>query len=119
MKIEIIFGKGLDGCGVTRGAREIQIWGAIHGHTIKAYSLAERKFVRGTGHEMEYTDFLASDIPSLLPELEKFDIVYLNSYPAASNSKETIDAFLYELVMKLKHPVIIGMMHELTMMNIN
>lgn len=119
LKIAILFGKGLDGCGVQRGACEIQIWGKRHGHEVKVYSLAERKFVRAAGHKLDYTDFLCEDIPSLVPELEKFDIVYVNSWPSASNSREAIDGFLFDLLMKLKQPVILGMMGELTQMNIN
>lgn len=119
MKIAVIYGKGIDGCGVTRAGREIEIWAAKHGHEVKTYSYAERKFTRGAGHELNFVEFLKDDIANLLPELEKFDIVLLNSYPSAKNTKGSIDAFFYELVLKIEKPIIIGFMHELTLMNIN
>jgi hypothetical protein len=119
MEIAIINGKGLDGCGVTRGAHEVQIWAEKTGHIAKVYSLAERKFARGDGHGIDNNFFTVADIPSLRAQLEQVDIVYLNSYPAATNSKEAIDGFFYELVLKLEKPVIMGFMHELTTMNIN
>lgn len=119
IRVAILFGKGLDGCGVTRGAREIQIWGERNGHDIKIYSYAERKFARGSGHDMSYVDFLKDDIPNISKELENYDIVYINSYPSASNSRDSIDAFFWDLIMKIKKPIIFGMMSELTKMNIN
>lgn len=119
MKIAIINGKGLDGCGVTRGAHEVQIWAEKNGHIVKVYSLAERKFARGDGHGIDNNYFTVADIPSLKEQLEHFDIVYLNSYPAATNSKEAIDGFFYDLVLKIKKPIVMGFMHELTTMNIN
>lgn len=119
MKIAIIFGKGLDGCGVTRGAREIQMWGTKYGFQVDVFVFSERKFIRGSGHKVEYTDFVTADIPSISEKLEEYDLVYLNSYPSASNSKAAIDAFFYDLVLKIKEPVILGMMGEITPQNIN
>lgn len=118
LKIAQLYLKSLDGCGVQRAGKELDIWALKNGHLTKTFSFAERSFARAKGHGTIATDFLIKDISIIQQELELFDIVIIQSYPAAKNSKEGIDA-CFDLIKNIKKPIIAGFMHEITKQNIN
>ncbi len=55
MKIAIVFGKGLDGCGVEKYGYE---WKRYDPDNIDIFNLVERSFVRSGGHIKESISFL-------------------------------------------------------------
>ena len=57
MKIAMIFGKGLDGCGVQRGAVEIATWAQRNQVKFDIFSMKGRSFARAKGHSMPKTPF--------------------------------------------------------------
>ena len=96
MKIAMIFGKGLDGCGVQRGAVEIATWAQRNNVQFHVYSMKGRSFARAKGHSMpiEPVDFKHTEIPSLVEKLNsEYDIVILNSYPSSKHDPAAIIAF--------------------------
>ena len=122
MKIAMIFGKGLDGCGVQRGAVEIATWAQRNNVQFHVYSMKGRSFARAKGHSMpiEPVDFKHTEIPSLVEKLNsEYDIVILNSYPSSKHDPAAIIAFYENLVKKIDKPVLVGMMHEIKKANID
>ncbi len=122
VKIAMIFGKGLDGCGVQRGAVEISNWAQKSGVQFDIYEMTGRAFMRAKGHDMptEPIKFDPKDIPRLTEKLNStYDIVILNSYPSGKHSQEAVMSFYNNLVKKITHPVLVGMMHEIRGANID
>jgi len=122
MKIAMIFGKGLDGCGVQRGAVEIATWAQRNDVKFDIYYMKGRSFARAKGHSMptEPIEFKHSEIPSLVERLNSdYDIVILNSYPSSKHDPQAIMSFYENLVKKIEEPVLVGMMHEIKKANID
>ncbi len=122
MKIAMIFGKGLDGCGVQRGAVEIATWAQRNQVKFDIFSMKGRSFARAKGHSMptDPVEFKHTEIPELVEKLnEDYDIVILNSYPSSKHSPQAVMAFYENLVKKIKSPVLVGMMHEIKKANID
>ena len=122
MKIAMIFGKGLDGCGVQRGAVEIATWAQRNDVQFDIYSMKGRAFARAKGHSMptDPIEFKHTDIPEITNKLNNnYDIVILNSYPSSKHSQEAIMMFYEGLVKKIEKPVLVGMMHEIKKANID
>lgn len=122
MKIAMIFGKGLDGCGVQRGAVEIATWAQRNNVQFHVYSMKGRSFARAKGHSMpiEPVEFKHTEIPSLVEKLNSnYDTVIINSYPSSKHDPAAIIAFYENLVKKIDKPVLVGMMHEIKKANID
>ena len=115
MKIAIVFGKGLDGCGVEKYGYE---WKRYDPDNIDIFNLAERNFVRSGGHIKESISFKPSEMLDIAKRLnDNYDIVILNSYPSPMHKRETIKSFYYDLVLQIKKPILVSMMHEIKRMN--
>ena len=120
-KIAMMFGKGLDGCGVQRGGVEFQNWAEKNGIQFDIYSLVERTFARAKGHSMSKApiEFKIDDIENIAAKMEEYDIVILNSYPSHKHKHSTIISFYDNFVCKIKKPILVGMMHEIRQPNID
>jgi len=115
MKIAIVFGKGLDGCGVEKYGYE---WKRYDPDNIDIFNLVERSFVRSGGHIKESISFKPSEMLDVAKRLnDNYDIVILNSYPSPMHKRETIKSFYYDLVLQIKKPILVSMMHEIKRMN--
>lgn len=115
MKIAIVFGKGLDGCGVEKFGYEFQRYMP---NDVDIYDLQERGFTRSGGHIKNSISFKADDIPDIGKKLnENYDIVMLNSYPSPLHNQTTVKSFFEDLVLKIEKPILVGMMHEIKRMN--
>lgn len=115
MKIAIVFGKGLDGCGVEKFGYEFQRYMP---NDVDIYDLQERGFTRSGGHIKDSISFKAEDIPEIGKKLnDNYDIVMLNSYPSPLHKQTTVKSFFEDIVLKIKKPILVGMMHEIKRMN--
>lgn len=115
MKIAIVFGKGLDGCGVEKFGFE---WKRYMPDDVDIYDLQERGFTRSGGHIKDSISFKAEDIPEIGKKLnDNYDIVMLNSYPSPLHKQTTVKSFFEDLVLKIRKPILVGMMHEIKRMN--
>ena len=111
MKIAIVFGKGLDGCGVEKFPSGELLYFDI-------YDLQERGFTRSGGHIKDSISFKAEEIPEVAKKLnDNYDIVMLNSYPSPLHKQSTVKSFFEDLVLKIEKPILVGMMHEIKRMN--
>ena len=115
MKIAIVFGKGLDGCGVEKFGYEFQRYMP---NEVDIYDLQERGFTRSGGHIKDSISFKAEEIPEVAKKLnDNYDIVMLNSYPSPLHKQSTVKSFFEDLVLKIEKPILVGMMHEIKRMN--
>ena len=115
MKIAIVFGKGLDGCGVEKFAYE---WKRYMPDEVDIYDLQERGFTRSGGHIKDSNSFKAEDIPEVAKKLnDNYDIVMLNSYPSPLHKQTTVKSFFEDLVLKIEKPILVALMHEIKRMN--
>ena len=115
MKIAIVFGKGLDGCGVEKFGYEFQ---RHMPNEVDIYDLQERGFTRSGGHIKDSISFKAEEIPEVAKKLnDNYDIVMLNSYPSPLHKQSTVKSFFEDLVLKIEKPILVGMMHEIKRMN--
>ena len=115
MKIAIVFGKGLDGCGVEKFGYEFQRYMP---DDVDIYDLQERGFTRSGGHIKDSISFKAEEIPEVAKKLnDNYDIVMLNSYPSPLHKQSTVKSFFEDLVLKIEKPILVGMMHEIKRMN--
>ena len=53
MKIAIVLGRGLEGCGVTKNAVEWEVWLKSEGHIPTIYASKDKKWSRNNSHDIE------------------------------------------------------------------
>lgn len=122
MKIAIVFGKGLDGCGVQRGAIEMATWAKRNGVKFDVYEYVGRVFCRAAGQKFpdKHIKFDVPELDDIAIKLnEGYDIVILNSYPSNRQGSQSVIEFYNRVVTKLEKPVVVGMMHEILRMNVD
>ena len=85
---------------------------------VDIYDLQERGFTRSGGHIKDSISFKAEEIPEVAKKLnDNYDIVMLNSYPSPLHKQTTVKSFFEDLVLKIRKPILVGMMHEIKRMN--
>ena len=67
-KIAIVFGKGLDGCGVEKFGYE---WQRYDPENIDVFALKERAFNRGGTHISDYIEFKPDEMSTIAERLNK------------------------------------------------
>ena len=124
MKVAFIFGKGIEGCGVTKGATIFEEWLVKQGHeTIVIDFNNEQKFGRakdavwqGPILRVESTQTI-DDVPEIVKEVNGCDIAIVHSYPTSKNTNY-IDRFR-EFVSRIHDPIIVVHDHAITSNTIN
>jgi len=122
MKIAIVFGKGLDGCGVQRGAIEMATWAKRNGVLFDVYEYTGRVFCRAAGQKFpdKHFKFDVTNLDDVAVKLnDNYDIVILNSYPSNRQGSNVVIEFYNKVITKLEKPIIVGMMHEILRMNVD
>lgn len=117
MKIALMFGKGIDGCGVTKCGVEMEkyfINNNIESHTF-AYN---KKFNRSEAHKFKNISLFKNIDDSLIKKLDTYDIVIFHSYPNAKVDNSLLFNFK-NMVESLTNPIKVGFMHELNKTNID
>lgn len=123
MKVYFVFGKGIDGCGVTRGAILFERWLVENGNSTHILDFDNKqKMLRaknssflGKVSRVEAGDVDVSD--EILSEVNSSDIVIFHSYPTRKQS-EYVERFR-RFVEKVKNPIIVMHDHGVTQQNIN
>ena len=124
MKIAFIFGKGIDGCGVTRGAVFYEKWLAERGHTSivvdfdNGQSFGRAKEVDWLGQVYEVTkkDTVKS-IKPIIDAINSCDIAIFHSHPTRKQS-DYADRYR-EFLSKIDQPIIVMHDHSIAKTNIN
>lgn len=124
MKVAFIFGKGIDGCGVTRGALFYEKWLAKHGHTTmvvdfnngQVFGRAKDADWIGPMRRVEKSDTMAQMKP-IIDEVNSCDIAIFHSHPTRKQ-----DNFLEryrEFLSKVDQPIVVIHDHSIAKTNIN
>ena len=87
MKVSIIMGRGIEGCGVTKFTVEQTKWLEKNGHEYTVYASSDKNWTRKKSHEMKgvvelkFTDIAAVD--KMIAGCNASDVVIVNSLPSA------------------------------------
>jgi hypothetical protein len=124
MKVAFIFGKGIEGCGVTKGANIFESWLVSQGHeTIvidfdnkQHFGRAKDTEWKSTIHRVE-SNHEIKDTQPVIDEVNTCDIAIIHSFPTRKNGKY-IDRFR-EFVEHISDPIIVIHDHAITKQTIN
>jgi glycosyltransferase involved in cell wall biosynthesis len=117
-RIAVIMGQGIEGCGVTRVATEMQLWARKHGVHLEVFSYDCKFYSRRESHGLDFRIMNPGNISSIRKELDSWDLVIFHSYP--HNKFEHADAklFYHEFLKPLK-ALKAGFIHEINKTNID
>jgi|TARA_R110000782_G_scaffold187258_3_gene277451 hypothetical protein len=124
MKVAFVFGKGIEGCGVTKGANVFEEWLVKQGHESLVIDFDNNhKFNRskdttwlGPILRLKLED-TANAVSEVVAEVNTCDIVIIHSMPTRKQGKY-IDRFR-NFVAAIKDPIIVTHDHGITKNNIN
>lgn len=105
MKIAILLGRGIEGCGVTRFATELQSYLLSQNYQCKSFAATDKKWGRKNSQHTNIVEFDNNEINKIKNELNNFDIVFYQSLPSKSNSELYKNKFFEELVLNVNKPI--------------
>jgi len=107
MKVAIILGRGIEGCGVTRYALEEQKWYTNNGIQCDIYAGTDKKWGRKDAQENNIIEYGNNEIDNLVKKLnDEYSIVYYQSLPAKKGYSEEYKLDFYKkLVCGITKPI--------------
>jgi len=97
MKIAIIMGRGIEGCGVTKFTVEQTKWLAKNGYDFTVFSSKDKSWTRKNAHDVSNVVQLKFAKPEetqkMIDGCNQSDIVIINSLPSIGHSDECIAQF--------------------------
>jgi hypothetical protein len=102
MKIAIVLGRGVEGCGITRLAIEYKNWLEKNDYKVDVFVLTEKSFSRSKSQPFDYKS--CSPKEDVSTTLNKYNKVVYLSIPSITNSKEAISNFIKYWVNKVNKP---------------
>ena len=97
MKIAIIMGRGIEGCGVTKFTVEQTKWLAKNGHEFTVFSSKDKSWTRKNAHDVSNVVQLKFAKPEetnkMIAGCNAADVVIINSLPSIGHSDECINQF--------------------------
>jgi len=123
MKIAFIFGKGIDGCGVTRGALIYEEWLRNAGHDSviidfdngQSFGRAKHATWIGDVLKVQKKDLAVSQL--IIDEIQSCDIAVFHSHPTR---KQSLYADRYRIFLEaIDKPIIVMHDHSIAKTNIN
>jgi len=110
MKIGILLGRGIEGCGVTKFTLEQIDWFRFAGHDVKAFALNDKSWTRKSAHDVEFITTLkfkdAAAVDSMVRELNTCSMVIINSLPPCSLPENLLTSFDRALA-NIKVPIVL------------
>mgnify|MGYP001304981083 FL=1 len=100
MKIALLMGRGVEGCGVTRYVVEQYNYMVNNGHDVKVFSTKDKNWGRKKSHELIVEEIKNDELLSLKQRLVDYDVVFIHSVPSTGHSDECQNNFL-ELVKSI------------------
>ena len=97
MKVAIIMGRGIEGCGVTKFTVEQTKWMAKNGHEFVVYSSKDKSWTRKNAHDVSNVVQLKLAKPEettkMIDGCNNADVVIINSLPSLSHPDAAIEQF--------------------------
>ena len=110
MKVAIIMGRGIEGCGVTKFTVEQTKWLAKNGHDFVVFSSKDKSWTRKNAHDVSNVVQLKLAKPEetnkMIEGCNKADVVIINSLPSLSHSEQCITQFKRALE-EIQKPVVL------------
>ena len=97
MKIALLMGRGVEGCGVTRYSVEQYNYLVNTGHDVILFSTKDKNWGRKKSHELVVEEIINDELLLLKQRLIDYDVVFIHSVPSTGHSDECQNNFL-ELV---------------------
>lgn len=106
MKVAILLGRSIEGCGVTRYALEMQAWYKANKHECNIFASTDKQWGRRDAQEHEIIEFGNDEVETLAKKIDaNYDIVYYQSLPSKGHSSEYQESFFKNMVQGIKQPV--------------
>ena len=114
MKIAILMGRGIEGCGVTRYAIETQKWYESQGMQCDIYASLDKKWPRRKSQENKIIEFTNDEILALSRKLNlEYDCIFYQSLPAKKGHSELYQNEFFEyLVVAITKPLKIAFQND-------
>jgi hypothetical protein len=97
MKVAIIMGRGIEGCGVTKFTVEQTKWLAKNGHEFIVFSSKDKSWTRKNAHDVSNVVQLkfakAEETNKMIVGCNEADVVIINSLPSIGHPDECINQF--------------------------
>ncbi len=109
MKIVILLGRGVEGCGVTKHTIELMAWLKKNNHFVITYATKTKKYTRGDSHQHDIIEtkfYEENTLAEIVNACNNADYVVVNSFPAVKYVKREIDAF-NKIIGSIKTKIII------------
>lgn len=110
MKIAIIMGRGIEGCGVTKFTVEQTKWFAKNGYDFTVFSSKDKSWTRKNAHDVSNVIQLKLAKPEetqkMIDGCNDADVVIINSLPSLSHPEAAIEQFKRAL-KEIKKPVVL------------
>jgi len=117
-KIAVVMGQGIEGCGVTRVATEMQIWARKNGVHLEVFSYDCKFYSRRTAHGLDFRVMTPDTLDAFRQELDSWDLVIFHSYPHNKFEHEDAKKFYHHFLKPLK-ALKAGFIHEINKTNID
>jgi hypothetical protein len=117
-KIAVVYGQGIEGCGVTRVGAELELWSKKVGCQLDTFSYDEKFYTRRGSHKLTYRSFTHENVDEIKQALEKYDLVIFNSYPNNKYEHEAIKKFYHNLFKPLQ-ALKVMFVHEISKANVD
>lgn len=110
MKVAIIMGRGIEGCGVTKFTVEQTKYLAKNGYDFTVYSSKDKTWTRKNAHDVSNVIQLKFAVPSetqvMIDGCNQSDVVIINSLPSIGHSDECINEFK-RFLNEVKKPIVL------------
>ena len=101
MRVAILLGRGIEGCGVTRYALEEQKWYTNNYIQCDIFASADKKWGRKDAQVNSIIEFTNDEIKDLSKKLnDNYDIVYYQSLPSKKGHSETYQKLFFDYLVK-------------------
>jgi hypothetical protein len=114
MKVAIVLGRGIEGCGVSRYAIQMRKWYKENGHEVKIFS-GDKKWGRPLDDEDKdhIRTIPTNELEKLQKELNKeYDVVFYQSLPGIKFAEEYCEAFFKHIIKDVTKPLKIAFQND-------
>ena len=116
MKVAIIMGRGIEGCGVTKFTIEQTKWMTKNGYDFTVFSSKDKSWTRKNAHDVSNVVQLKlakkEETDKMIEGCNKADVVIINSLPSVGHTVECINQFKRALNEIVKPVVLIQHDHS-------
>lgn len=120
MKIAIIMGRGIEGCGVTKFTLEQAKWLEKNGHTYTIYASKDKSWTRKDSHDVknivQFKFANATETDKMILGCNNSDVVIVNSLPSIGHPEKCISEFI-RTIKSITKPIVL-IQHDHSMLSI-